>query len=120
MLGTKRASVSRVSLPCGHRAVARVARGGEPGRFSADADQLTKRWRYTVTPSKLAEKVAISGDLWVESRGEKSIERVCTGSVAVKMFGVGSMVEKFITEQTRGNYDRVAAFTDQYIREKAL
>lgn len=86
----------------------------EEGRF----DPEKKRWRYTITPSKLADKIEIGGELWVEPKGAESVERICTVDLKVKIFGVGRAVEGFIEKQTKDSYDEAARFTQRYIREK--
>ncbi len=86
----------------------------EAGRF----DPQTKVWTYTITTTKLSDKVKIGGKLWVEPKGDKRIERVCDCEVEVKIFGVGGTVESFIEKSTRDSYDRAAKFTNEFIREK--
>ncbi len=73
------------------------------------------RWKYTVTPNVLADKVNIYGEIWVEPAAHGSVERVCRGTVDVKVFGVGRTVEKFIVDTTKRDYDRAAQFTNTYI-----
>lgn len=86
----------------------------EEGRF----DPATKKWTYTITTSKLADKVKIRGTFWVEPRGDKRVERVCECEVEVKIFGVGGAVESFIEKTTRESYEDAAKFTNAFIKEK--
>jgi hypothetical protein len=86
----------------------------EDGRF----DPATKKWTYTISTSKLADKVKISGVFWVEPRGEKRIERICECTVEVKIFGVGGTIESFIEKTTRESYEDAARFTNAFIAEK--
>lgn len=88
----------------------------EDGRF----DPKTQIWSFTTTPSKLADKIRISGKFWVEPRGEKRIERACETEIEVKIFGVGGAVESFIEKTTRDSYAKTEAFTNAFIREKGL
>lgn len=88
----------------------------ESGRY----DPATKRWRYTITPNRMAERMTTRGEYWVESRGEKKIERICTVDLEAKIFGIGGMLESFIEKQTREAYETTARFTNQYIRENGL
>lgn len=88
----------------------------EEGRF----DPATMRWTYTITTSKLADKVKIGGTFWVEPRGDKRVERICDCEVSVKIFGVGGAVESFIEKTTRESYETAAKFTNDFIREKGL
>ena len=72
-----------------------------------------------ITP-KLADKIHIGGAFWLEPRGERKVERVCTIDIDVKIFGVGKVVEAFVEKSTRESYDRAATFTNKYIAEKGL
>jgi hypothetical protein len=80
-------------------------------------DPKAKRYRYTITPSTLADKTSIKGDFWVEPQGDARCERLCDIDLAVKIFGVGRIVEGFIEKTTRDSYDEAAKFTQQWIRE---
>jgi len=88
----------------------------EEGRF----DPKARRWKYKVTTSKLADKISIAGEFWIEKRGDKKIERICEVDVTVKIFGVGGAVESFIEKTTRESYEKTNRFTLGFIREKGL
>ncbi len=88
----------------------------EEGRW----DPKTRRWSYAVTLSKLADKITIKGEFWVEKRGDKQIERICDVDVNVRIFGVGGVVESFIEKTTRESYEKTGKFTTAYIREHNL
>ncbi|AKF04554.1 DUF2505 domain-containing protein [Sandaracinus amylolyticus] len=88
----------------------------EEGRW----DPSTGIWKYTITTSKLSDKISIAGTFWVEPRGDKRIERICENDIQVKIFGVGGTVEGFIEKTTRDSYAKTEAFTNAFIREKGL
>jgi hypothetical protein len=88
----------------------------EEGTF----DKKAKRYRFKVTPSTLAEKTKVSGELWVEKLGDKKIARMCRISVEVKVFMVGSMVEDRIMSDLKASYDNSTVFTNRYIKENGL
>lgn len=88
----------------------------EAGRF----DPAKKRWSFTITPSKLADKVHTTGEIWVEARGDKQVERIVMTDLQVKIFGVGKIVESFIEKTTRDSYEKAATFTNKFIAEKNL
>lgn len=88
----------------------------EEGRF----DPVGKRWRYTITPNRMAEKLTTRGEYWVEARGEKKIERICTVDLEAKIFGIGGALESFIEKQTREAYAQTMLFTNKFIRENGL
>ncbi len=88
----------------------------EEGTF----DKNAKRYTFKVTPSTMAEKTKVSGELWVEKIGDKKIRRLCRISVEVKVFMVGGMVEDRIMQDLRSSYDNSTAYTNQYIKENGL
>ena len=88
----------------------------EEGTF----DKAAKRYSFKVTPSTMAEKTKVSGELWVEKIGDKKIRRLCRISVEVKVFMVGGMVEDRIMQDLRSSYDNSTAYTNQYIKESGL
>ena len=88
----------------------------EEGRY----DPKSKRWRYTITPNRMAERLTTRGEYWVEPRGEKKIERICTVDLEAKIFGIGGALESFIEKQTREAYDVTTRFTNQFIRDNGL
>lgn len=88
----------------------------EEGTF----DKRSKRYSFKVTPSTLADKTTVSGELWAEELGDKKIRRMCRISVAVKVFMVGGMIEERILSDLRASYDDSTTFTNQYIKEQGL
>lgn len=87
---------------------------------SGEFDPKARRWKYSVVTSKLSDKVKIGGEFWVEPRPDGKIDRCVTCTIEVKIFGVGGAVEGFIEKQTKESYDKAAAFTNKWIREKGL
>lgn len=77
----------------------------EDGRF----DPRTGRWRFTITPSVLADKVKLSGEQWVEPAPGGGIERVIAIDCSVNLFGLGGVLERFVAQVTGENYERQAA-----------
>jgi hypothetical protein len=88
----------------------------EEGTF----DKKTKRYAFKVTPSTLAEKTKVAGEMWVEKLGDKKIVRHTKISVEVKVFMVGGLVEDRIIADLRSSYDKGLTFTNQYIKENGL
>ncbi len=87
----------------------------ERGRF----DPRTKRWRFTMLPDRMADKVGIKGETWVEPAGEGKIERVIDLEYSVSLFGVGGLVEKFMVSATADSFAKQVAFTNEYLRARA-
>lgn len=88
----------------------------EEGTF----DKKAKKYTFKVTPSTMADKTKISGELWVEKIGDKKIRRLCRINVEVKVFVVGGMVEERILSDLRSSYDNSTAFTNKFIKESGL
>ena len=88
----------------------------EEGTF----DRKTKRYSFKVTPSTMAEKTKVAGEMWTEKLGEKKIVRITKIKVEVKVFMVGGLVEDRIISDLRSSYDKGTVFTNQYIAEKGL
>jgi hypothetical protein len=88
----------------------------EEGTF----DKKAKRYTFKVTPSTMAEKTKINGELWVEKISDKKIRRLCRIAVEVKVFMVGGMVEDRIMADLRKSYDDSTAFTNQFLKESGL
>jgi hypothetical protein len=88
----------------------------EEGRWSP----TDKRWRYAITPNRMADKMLTRGEYWVESRGPKKIERICTVDLEAKIFGIGGALESYIEKQTRDAYETTMRFTNKFISENGL
>ncbi len=83
-------------------------------------DKAAKRYAFRVTPSTLADKTKVSGELWTEPLGDKKVRRHCRLSVEVKVFMVGSMVEERIMADLRSSYDTSSLATNKIIAEGGL
>jgi hypothetical protein len=90
----------------------------ERGQF----DPETKRWCFEMIPDRMPDKVRITGETWVEPAGADAlkVERICAVDFSVSIFGIGSLVEKFMASATAESYVRQAAFTRAFIAEKKL
>ena len=88
----------------------------ESGTWSAG----TGRWVFRIEPeaAALAGKVGIEGSLRLEPRGEGSIERICDVDIAVRIRGIGGLIEKFIVHHTRQSQDRTADFTRDWLARR--
>ncbi len=83
-------------------------------------DRRTKRYSFKVTPSTMAEKTKVAGEMWTEKLGDKKIVRITKINVEVKVFMVGGLVEDRIIADLRSSYDKGTVFTNQYIAEHGL
>jgi hypothetical protein len=86
----------------------------EEGTF----DATTKRYAFQIIPASLPDKSTITGEIWCEPRGPKSVERIARLRAEVKVFMVGGLIEKRIFDDTRKSYEAAARFTSEFVREK--
>jgi hypothetical protein len=85
----------------------------EDGKFDAPSG----RFSYRMVPDKMADKITISGTTWLEPAGDHKVVRVSELDFGVRIFGVGTLVEKFMAKQTVESMERQARFTRAYIAE---
>jgi hypothetical protein len=109
--------VPKIELPAAARKVLGDSTGyTEVGRY----DPSAKKYFVEVLPKMGGEKIKTKSEIWVESRGDKSCERMAMVDNTVKIFGLGSIVEGFIEQQTRDLYDKGAEFTNRWIKDRGL
>lgn len=88
----------------------------EDGTF----DKAAKRYRFKVITATMADKIRSEGELRVEPAGDKRVKRIIDMTVEVKIFGIGGMVESFVSKSMQDNYDQAATFTNKWIADKGL
>lgn len=82
-------------------------------------DAKTGRWKFSMTPSALSDKIKIAGVIWAEDHGAE-MERICEIEFEVKIFGVGGVLEKFLCDSMLDNQKKAAEFTSKFIRKKGI
>jgi hypothetical protein len=85
----------------------------EDGRF----DPASRRWKFRMIPDKMADKIDITGETWLEEKGAGKIERVTELNVGVRIMVVGGLVESYIASSTETSYAKQTAFTRKFIGE---
>jgi hypothetical protein len=83
-------------------------------------DRKAKRYKFRVIPGSMADKTRIAGEIHMEPLGEKKVRRIVEFSIEMKVFVVGSIVEQKSIDDTKASYDKSAAFTRAYLKEKGL
>jgi hypothetical protein len=83
-------------------------------------DKKTRRYKVTVVPNKLADKLTITGEISIEPAGDKKCKRIYNTKVEAKIFGIGGMVEKRVISDIEHGYGAGAKFTNEYLAEKGL
>lgn len=88
----------------------------EEGRF----DKKSRHYGIRIVTNRLSDKIQVDGELFTQSLGDNQFKRIFTAAVSVKVFGVGSMIEKRLVADLKRSYDIGAQFTAEFIREKGL
>jgi hypothetical protein len=76
-----------------------------------------RRYRLRIIPSTLADKTEIKGEMYTEAIDDKSCRRVFQVSVAIKIFGLGGMMEKHLIGDITKSYGAGAKFTNAFLAE---
>jgi len=79
-----------------------------------------EKYAFKVIPSVMPDRIKIRGEIRTESRGDRAMERVCSMEISIKIFGLGRVVEAFVDETTRANYEKGAQFIRRYISDEGL
>jgi hypothetical protein len=87
----------------------------EEGTF----DKATKKWRFKLTPSTLADKLRHEGTVRCEAVGEGRCRRIVDLEMEAKIFGLGGLVESSSEKQMRDGWEKSAEFQRQWLARKA-
>lgn len=82
-------------------------------------DRLKNRYELRVIPPKLQDKMVISAAQWTRNLGEGRCQRTFEAQVQVKIFGIGSLIEKRIAADMAKGYEDGADFTRKFIASRA-
>jgi hypothetical protein len=95
--------------------------GGDVGFIEAGRyDPKAKKYFVQALPRMVPDRIKTSSEVWVEPAGDKRCERIVTIDNTVKAFGLGTLIEGFIEQQTRELYQHMTEFTNHWIREQKL
>ncbi|MET0386753.1 MAG: DUF2505 domain-containing protein [Polyangiales bacterium] len=107
----------KIELPAAARKIFGDSFGyTEVGRF----DPTARRYFIQVLPKVGGDKIKTTAEIWFEPVGDKRCERVVSIDTSVKVFGLGTLLEGFIEQQTRDSYARGADYTNRWIKEKGI
>ena len=107
--------VAELPMPI-KKAIGESIRYREEGKL----DRKTGSYSFRVVPSKLADKILISGKQFTQSLGERRCRRIFEAEVQIKIFGIGSLIEKNVVSDMRKSYDVGADFTHDYLRRHGI
>lgn len=83
-------------------------------------DKAARRYQISVVPNVLADKLSVRGTTWLEPLSPQQCNRVFEAQVNVKVFGVGSIIEKRLIADLQLSYNAGAAFTTEYLKRTGL
>lgn len=83
-------------------------------------DPKQRKYFVEVVPRMAAERVKTTSAIWVEPAGDARCERIVTVDNTAKVFGLGTLIEGYIQQQTRELYSYSADFANRWIRERGL
>ncbi len=98
----------------------KLVEGGAAYRERNVFDKKAKRMSVDVEPSVLAGKLVIKGSIRTEPLGEKQCKRIVELNVTAKVFGIGGLIEARSISEVKTSYDKAAAFTNRWAKEKNL
>ena len=81
-------------------------------KLTVDTKSLTGTME--MIPSQMADKIKISGKVFVEKQGDRWVQRV-DGDATVKIFGVGKVVEKFLVEKIQSSTEIETRLRNEYL-----
>jgi hypothetical protein len=85
----------------------------------SEFDAKAQRWTYRIVPSLMADRLDIGGSVEIKPR-DGGIEQISLTRVGCRIFGIGSIVERFLMKSTEEGSADKNRFTRAYIEEKGL
>ena len=97
----------------------RVAPGAKPKTRAGFTDELdydvgTRRGMWRTIPSMYGDRGQMSGTIEFVAAGEGT-KRIVRGEVAVRMFGLGRIIEKIIVTEVEKSFEATAKFTRDWL-----
>ena len=80
-------------------------------------DAATKTVTYRID-SKANDRIKVEGKITFVAEGT-GVRRKIDGTIEVKVFGVGGVIEKFVEQETQKGYAKIAVFLQQVLDEGA-
>jgi hypothetical protein len=79
-------------------------------------DPAGRHFLTRIVPSRLADKLTLTADMWLEPVGPEASDRVVQFTVEARVFGLGALMERFIERTLRENYGLAARFTNAWLQ----
>lgn len=85
----------------------------------SEFDPKAQRWSYRIVPALMADRIDIRGTVEIAPL-PKGVEQRSTNTLSCRMFGLGSIIEHFLSKSTDEGSSDKNRFTERYIAEKGL
>lgn len=96
-----------------------LLKNGAGYRERGEYKRATSSYSLSVTAQSLPDKLKVSGEMTVEPSGAGRCRRVHLAEVQAKIFGIGGVLEKLVLDTLEKSYNKSAAFTDNWLKERA-
>jgi hypothetical protein len=83
-------------------------------------ERATNRYQSSIVTNTLADRVKVSILTLTKPDGDSRCHRIAEGTVTAKIMMVGGMLEQKMVADLLRSYDKSAAFTNLFVREKGL
>lgn len=81
-------------------------------------DRAANRYEARVKPNTLGDKVSVELAFRTEPIDDKRCRRIVDGTVAARVFVIGSMIEQRMVDDLKRSYEKSATFTNRFVAEK--
>lgn len=72
--------------------------------------------RYQIE-SAAQDRVSVGGEIRFTAESSGGVRRVIDGEIIVKVFGLGTVIERFIESETQKSYARISDFMQTWLKE---
>lgn len=79
-------------------------------------DPSTHSVRYQIE-SAAQDRVSVGGEIQFTEESGSGVRRVIDGEIQVKVFGLGTVIERFIESETQKSYARISNFMQTWLDE---
>lgn len=80
-------------------------------------DEAARQYDFRIIPSRLSERIDVRGRVETAPITDQTCRRTVTLDIEVRMFGIGTVMESFLEKSTREQYDKNAAFINDYLAD---
>ncbi len=85
----------------------------------SEFDSKLQQWSYRMLPPLLGDRLEIRGVLRLDNT-PNGVEHLSVSTVTCNVFGIGSVLERFVAKSAAEGASDKAAFTRRYIAERGL